>query len=288
MPSSTLGLKAAQTVSGRPNWSLLLVAVGLIAVLQVLVASRSGLWADEIFSLALATGHSLEHGATAADPHRGDFVEPNHPVPAEEFRSYLKHEGPPDGSSARDSGGVTLRYEPTTLLPVALRVDTRVRHERHRYPVVLDYVCPGLPATSCQHCGAYGGSSLFQLCPFRILTIGDLLFDRRSDVLAPVAVRACNDMGFARPAATRTRYRNLRFLDHGVSSRVFDPLLLRVSMAGHCRVSLDYPGKTRAAKPGSVSFPDRYAHSPMVRKTPGESSRLADYKGLAEGATVRI
>jgi len=95
MPSFTFGLKPAQTGSGRPNWPLLLVTFGLIAVLQVLVASRSGLWADEIFSLALSTGHSLEHPAAAADPQRGDFVEPDHPVPAEEFRRYLKHDDPP-------------------------------------------------------------------------------------------------------------------------------------------------------------------------------------------------
>jgi Dolichyl-phosphate-mannose-protein mannosyltransferase len=97
MPSSTSALKPAQTVSGRTKWSLLLITFGLIAVLQVLVASRSGLWADEVFSLAMATGHSLEHPAAAADPRRGDFVEPNHPVPAEEFGRYLKHDDPPAG-----------------------------------------------------------------------------------------------------------------------------------------------------------------------------------------------
>ena len=33
-----------------------------------LVAVQPGLWADEIFSLAMATGHSLEHPAAIADP----------------------------------------------------------------------------------------------------------------------------------------------------------------------------------------------------------------------------
>jgi hypothetical protein len=77
------------------NWSLLLAIFGLTAILQVLVAARSGLWADEVFSLAMATGHSLEHPAATADPRRGDFVEPNHPVPAEEFRRYLRHDESP-------------------------------------------------------------------------------------------------------------------------------------------------------------------------------------------------
>ena len=94
-PSSAPAPEPAQAVWGRMNWLLLLVTFGLTAVLQVLVAGRSGLWADEVFSLALATGHSLEHAAAVADPRRGDFVEPNHPVPAAEFSRYLKHDDPP-------------------------------------------------------------------------------------------------------------------------------------------------------------------------------------------------
>jgi hypothetical protein len=68
---------------------------GLAALMQILIANRSGLWVDEIFSLAIATGHSLEHPAAVADPTRGDFVEPAQPVLAEEFRRYLKHDNPP-------------------------------------------------------------------------------------------------------------------------------------------------------------------------------------------------
>jgi len=94
-PSSASAPEPAQAVWGHMNWSLLLLTLGLTAVLQVLVAGRSGLWADEVFSLALATGHSLEHAAAVADPRHGDFVEPNHPVPAAEFSRYLKHESPP-------------------------------------------------------------------------------------------------------------------------------------------------------------------------------------------------
>jgi 4-amino-4-deoxy-L-arabinose transferase-like glycosyltransferase len=83
------------TVIGRRNLWLLLVVFALTAVVQFNVARRSGLWADEVFSLAMATGHSLEHPAAAADPARGDFVESDHPVRAEELRRYLKHDHPP-------------------------------------------------------------------------------------------------------------------------------------------------------------------------------------------------
>ncbi len=74
---------------------LLLVLFVLAAAVRLANLNRGGLWGDEIFSLAIATGHSLEHPAATAHPELGDFVEPDHPVPSEEFRRYLKHENPP-------------------------------------------------------------------------------------------------------------------------------------------------------------------------------------------------
>ena len=78
----------------RDLW-LLLVVFMLGALLRIGVAQGSTLWGDEVFSLAMATGHSLEHPAAVADRARGDFVEPDHPIPAEEFQRYLKHDEPP-------------------------------------------------------------------------------------------------------------------------------------------------------------------------------------------------
>ncbi len=77
--------------SRQERWLLLFLAT-VAAVLQITLAGRQGLWADEVFSLATATGHSLEHQSATARPELGDFVEPNHPVPAEEFRRYLQHD----------------------------------------------------------------------------------------------------------------------------------------------------------------------------------------------------
>ncbi len=65
--------------------------------LRLGLALRPGLWADELFSLAMATGHSLEHPARDADPRLGDFVEPPGPESAAVLRSYLQHEHPPVG-----------------------------------------------------------------------------------------------------------------------------------------------------------------------------------------------
>jgi hypothetical protein len=52
---------------------------------------------DEVFSLAVATGHSLEHPAAGADAARGDFVEAPDPLPAAAYRRTVEHESPPAG-----------------------------------------------------------------------------------------------------------------------------------------------------------------------------------------------
>lgn len=70
---------------------------GIAALLRGLLANERGLWADEIFSLAMATGHSLEHPAAAADSSRGDFVERREPEPAQSYGRYLRHDLPPAG-----------------------------------------------------------------------------------------------------------------------------------------------------------------------------------------------
>ncbi len=112
------------TSSGYQRWMLL--GVFVIAVpLWICVAGRSGLWVDEVFSLAMATGHSLEHPAAAADPTQGDFVEPDHAVPAEEFRRYLEHDNPP-ASPARVIRAVLLSDTNPPLYYILLYGWTRV------------------------------------------------------------------------------------------------------------------------------------------------------------------
>ena len=78
----------------RQRWLLLLIFL-VMAGLQIALATRQPLWVDEIFSVAMATGHSLEHPAATAKPEQGDFVEPNEPVPASLFNRYTQHESPP-------------------------------------------------------------------------------------------------------------------------------------------------------------------------------------------------
>jgi hypothetical protein len=67
------------------------------AGLRLALIDRPGLWADEVFSLAMATGHSLEHPASQAKPELGDYVEASHARPASDYKQYLQHQAPPVG-----------------------------------------------------------------------------------------------------------------------------------------------------------------------------------------------
>ena len=82
------------TRQGKQSAALLGV-FAVMALLQVSFAARQCLWVDEVFSLAMATGHSLEHPANIADAAKGDFIEPTQVVPAGDLQKYLAHENPP-------------------------------------------------------------------------------------------------------------------------------------------------------------------------------------------------
>lgn len=80
----------------RPSTTrLLILLLCVAAVVRVGLALRPGVWGDEIFSLAMATGHSLEQPAAESDSARGDFVEPRGIVPAGSFRRYVELGSPP-------------------------------------------------------------------------------------------------------------------------------------------------------------------------------------------------
>ncbi len=77
----------------RWSWSLVLLVCAAM-ILRIVLALRPGVWGDEIFSLAMATGHSLEHPAAEARPAEGDFVEPPGLTPSASFRRYAEHQDP--------------------------------------------------------------------------------------------------------------------------------------------------------------------------------------------------
>jgi 4-amino-4-deoxy-L-arabinose transferase-like glycosyltransferase len=83
----------------RPLLRPLLLVIAIAVVLRVVLACRQDLWADELFSVAMATGHSLEHPAAEAVPALGDFVEPSGAGPPASFRRYLETDVPAAGPS---------------------------------------------------------------------------------------------------------------------------------------------------------------------------------------------
>src|SRR5438094_8047464 len=92
--NQSIGMPIHEGTSRYQGLWLILAIACLAAFVDVVVASRSGLWGDEILSLAKATGHRLDQANHVADPNQGDFVEPDHPVSANEFRRYLRHDHP--------------------------------------------------------------------------------------------------------------------------------------------------------------------------------------------------
>lgn len=91
-------MNAAAMHDGRRRRLLVCCIIfAIAAALRLAIIDHQGLWADEVFSLAMATGHSLEHPASQAQPERGDYVEAPHALPATEYRRYLEHQDPPVG-----------------------------------------------------------------------------------------------------------------------------------------------------------------------------------------------
>jgi uncharacterized membrane protein len=81
----------------RSLLALSLILFVLTAVLRLFIIDRQGLWSDEVFSLAMATGHSLEHPAALAVPSLGDYIEAPTPTPFTAYLGYTQHENPPVG-----------------------------------------------------------------------------------------------------------------------------------------------------------------------------------------------
>jgi hypothetical protein len=111
----------------RPRWPVLAVLLLILAAtaLRIEAALRPGLWGDEIFSLAIATGHSLEHPAAEADSSLGDFVEPREARSPTVFRRYTEHDAHPAGLG-RVSRAVLLSDTSPPLYYLLLNRWTRV------------------------------------------------------------------------------------------------------------------------------------------------------------------
>lgn len=75
----------------RTQLHLLVGVFCAMAVLEVSFARRQCLWVDEVFSLAMATGHSLEQSPAASRPEKGDFVQPLTTTTAAALQGYVQN-----------------------------------------------------------------------------------------------------------------------------------------------------------------------------------------------------
>ena len=112
------------TVAAR-DWLTMFVLAIVALALRLEVANRQGLHDDEMFSIAMATGHSLEQPATESDSTQGDFVQAREPVSPEYYRRFARHDDEPAGLR-RVLRAVLLSDTSPPLYYIALNLWTRI------------------------------------------------------------------------------------------------------------------------------------------------------------------
>ena len=110
----------------------------LSTVLRLTMIERQGLWTDELFSLAMATGHGLEHPADQAESAHGDYIEAPGPVASSQSAEMSRARSGAGRSSSCDPCCAPQRYESAALLPHCLAMSTRVGHGRWGVAAVVD------------------------------------------------------------------------------------------------------------------------------------------------------
>jgi uncharacterized membrane protein len=84
----------------RLHWLAVLGLFVLAVVLRCALVEHQAIWGDEAFSLATATGHSLEQPAAQSNPARGDFVDQQRTLSVHELAQYAQPKpGPVDPSA---------------------------------------------------------------------------------------------------------------------------------------------------------------------------------------------
>jgi hypothetical protein len=90
----TAPLKHTPRSAWRRTATALTVLLVVGGAIRIGLVFQQGLWVDELFSLAMATGHSVEHPADQADPAQGDYVEIPDPMPPSTYSRFFDHDNP--------------------------------------------------------------------------------------------------------------------------------------------------------------------------------------------------
>src|SRR5262249_7010014 len=130
----------------------------LAGVLRLIPLNHQGLWADELFSLAFATGHSLEHAASRAQPELGDYGGATQPLTMAKYQRYLQPQtpaSPPPPAAAGLSGPPLARTPPHGSIPCCYGAGRRPP-ERRMWRCVSSRCCG--PCRPFRWCGRWPGS----------------------------------------------------------------------------------------------------------------------------------
>lgn len=121
-PAPPLATPDAPQLAMRTRWAAPVLLLLLAVALRLPMAGWHGLWTDEVFSLSMATGHSVEHPPSSADPSSGDYVDPPVAVRPAELARYARHE---DGGPGRVLRAVRLSDTSPPLYYLVLHYWTR-------------------------------------------------------------------------------------------------------------------------------------------------------------------
>ena len=259
------------------------------------LALRPGLWGDEIFSLAMATGHSLEHPARGGSPPGATSSSRPGAESPPVFRRYAEHERPAGRVRPSDPGR---RCSPTPI---------------RRCTTCCSTPGPGLSAPAMPRSGCFSVLWAALPAPFIWLLGRDLggramawtaassspfagqpvLFPRRPDVLAAVVPADSTGMADAPAVADGPRPTGAGAWIVARRLRSPDPLLLPLRLTRHSASGCSsWPGRDaahrrrRAGGVAALRWPPWYARSrPASRRWRITGNWLATPLGWPERAT---
>ncbi len=265
-----------------------LLLFGVAVVLRFVLAGERGLWADELFSLAMATGHSLEHPAADADPAQGDFVEQREAQPPAAYARYLEHENPPAGAR-RVIRAVQLSDTSPPLYYLLLNLWTRragtsdlalrlfsVLWALAAFPLIwlLAERVGGPPA-------AFSSALLYTLAP------PSLYYSVEGRMYAMLWFLAVAFIWLTLRLHDRgARTSNAARMDCDCRGRLSHPLLLCLRVGGGCALARPAPGADRAVLPSRWRARHDCAVSALVCASPRQPWPMASHRLLAKRATV--
>ncbi len=248
---------------------------GVCALIRIALVDRHGLWADEFFSLAMATGHSLEHPADRAEPAFEDFVEAPRALPPAAYSRYLEH-GVPPGSPRRVVRAVLLSDTNPPLYYLLLYGWTRALGTGDAvlrlFSVLCSLACFPVLWSLARRFGG-GGAAVSTCILFAVSPLMRFLFHGRPHVFVAHALQRLFDVAHPQAVGQGSKCVEVLALGRGGRCRSAHSLFLslRLDRRGFLAAVSSRPVPTMAL--GGGCSPDRPAGPAVVRPRSRESWR---------------